>query len=191
VPSIAEGAIEEKAIGGVEGCPKPAMTGNKPGNSSSSSCCRPSLNGAEPVWRSGIERCERQRSPHRRPLAACRADPGRPGGQGCSWGRLRSPHREGRAGIGLAKPARAGEIGGSRSLTDFPGPVCDACHRSGPGRIMPCLPVRLVTISNRQLLAAFATARLSCVGSVPARIEMAKRLGADHVVDFRNVDAMS
>jgi threonine dehydrogenase-like Zn-dependent dehydrogenase len=49
-------------------------------------------------------------------------------------------------------------------------------------------PIGLCATVGARLMGATT---IIAVESVPARIEMAKRLGADHVVDFRNVDAVS
>ena len=49
-------------------------------------------------------------------------------------------------------------------------------------------PIGLCATVGARLMGATT---IIAVESVPARIEMAKRLGADHVVDFRNVDAIS
>jgi alcohol dehydrogenase len=49
-------------------------------------------------------------------------------------------------------------------------------------------PIGLCATVGARLMG---TTTIIAVESVPARIEMAKRLGADHVVDFRKVDAVS
>ncbi|HEX6113412.1 MAG TPA: NAD(P)-dependent alcohol dehydrogenase [Geminicoccaceae bacterium] len=49
-------------------------------------------------------------------------------------------------------------------------------------------PIGLCATVGARLMGA---ATIIAVESVPARIEMAKRLGADHVVDFRKVDAVA
>jgi threonine dehydrogenase-like Zn-dependent dehydrogenase len=49
-------------------------------------------------------------------------------------------------------------------------------------------PIGLCATVGARLMGATT---IIAVESVPARIEMAKRLGADHVVDFRNVDAVA
>jgi alcohol dehydrogenase len=49
-------------------------------------------------------------------------------------------------------------------------------------------PIGLCATVGARLMGATT---IIAVESVPARIEMAKRLGADHVVDFRQVDAVS
>ena len=49
-------------------------------------------------------------------------------------------------------------------------------------------PIGLCATVGARLMGATS---IIAVESVPARIEMAKRLGADHVVDFRQVDAVS
>ena len=49
-------------------------------------------------------------------------------------------------------------------------------------------PIGLCATVGARLMG---TTTIIPVESGPARIEMAKRLGADHVVDFRNVDAIS
>jgi L-iditol 2-dehydrogenase len=50
----------------------------------------------------------------------------------------------------------------------------------GPG------PVGLTTI---QVLKALGAARVICAGTRPSRLELASRLGADHVIDVRETDA--
>jgi alcohol dehydrogenase len=49
-------------------------------------------------------------------------------------------------------------------------------------------PIGLCATAGARLMGATT---IIAVESVPARIEMAKRLGADHVVDFREVDAVA
>jgi threonine dehydrogenase-like Zn-dependent dehydrogenase len=71
--------------------------------------------------------------------------------------------------------------------TGFAGAESGGIHIGDAVAVFAQGPIGLCATVGARLMGATS---IIAVESVPARIEMAKRLGADHVVDFRRVDAV-